>query len=123
MKAQIATALLVFIFLASGAAKLASLEYELAAFARWGYPLWFMYLTGVIEVLGGLALLWRRITALVAAGLGCFMIGAVATHAVHAEWPMMGLASAIMVLGWWRGWVGREDIRALWHSLMQDSRP
>lgn len=113
MQHPVPTVLLVLIFLGSGAAKLASLEYELLAFARWGYPLWFMYLTGVIEVLGGLALLWRRITALVAAGLGCFMIGAVATHAVHAEWPMMGLASAIMVLGFWRGWAGREDIRAL----------
>jgi putative oxidoreductase len=113
MKYLIPTALLVIVFLGSGLAKLASLEYELVAFARWGYPLWFMYLTGVIEVLGGLALLWRRFTALVAAGLGCFMIGAVATHAVHAEWPMMGLASAIMVLGFWRGWVGREDLRAL----------
>ncbi len=113
MKHPIATFMLVLVFLGSGAAKLASLEYELVAFERWGYPLWFMYLTGAIEVLGGLALLWRRGSALVAVGLGCFMIGAVATHAVHAEWPMMGLASAIMALGFWRGWVGREDIRVL----------
>ena len=113
MKLQIATGLLVLIFLGSGGAKLASLDYELVAFARWGYPLWAMYLIGGVEVLGGLALLWRRITALVAAGLGCFMIGAVATHAVHAEWPMMGLATAIMALGFWRGWTGRDDLCAL----------
>lgn len=113
MKLQIITGLLVLIFLGSGLAKLSSLEFELVAFARWGYPLWFMYLTGVIEVLGGLALLWRRVTALVAAGLGCFMIGAVATHLVHAEWPMMVLATAIMLLGWWRGWLGRADIADL----------
>ena len=113
MKLQIATGLLMLIFLGSGGAKLASLDYELAAFQRWGYPLWFMYLTGWIEVLSAMALLWRPATALVAAGLGCFMIGAVATHAVHAEWPMMGLATAIMALGFWRGWVGQENIRAL----------
>ena len=123
MQHPVPTVLLVFIFLGSGAAKLASLEYELLAFARWGYPLWFMYLTGVIEVLGGLALLWRRVTALVAAGLGCFMIGAVATHLVHAEWPMMVLATAIMLLGWWRGWAGRDDIRALVHSLTKGGQP
>lgn len=113
MKHPAATALLVIVFLGSGAAKLASLEYELVAFARWGYPLWFMYLTGGVEVLASAALLLRRYTALVAAGLGFFMVGAVVTHALHAEWPMMGLATAIMALGFWRGWVGREDLRAL----------
>ena len=113
MKLQITTGLLVLIFLGSGLAKLSGLEFERVAFARWGYPLWFMYLTGLIEVLAGLALLWRRITALVAAGLGCFMIGAVLTHALHAEWPMMALATAITALGFWRGWAGRADICAL----------
>jgi putative oxidoreductase len=113
MKLQIGTGLLVLIFLGSGLAKLASLNYELVAFQRWGYPLWFMYLTGAIEVLAGAALLWRRVTALVAAALACFMIGAVLTHALHAEWPMMALATAIMALAFWRGWAGRADIRAL----------
>lgn len=113
MKLQITTGLLVLIFFGSGIAKLASLDYELVAFQRWGYPLWFMYLTGLIEVLAAAALLWRRITALVAAGLGCFMIGAVLTHALHAEWPMMALATAIMALGFWRGWAGRSDICGL----------
>lgn len=117
MKHPIVTILLALIFLASGSAKLASLEFELAAFARWGYPLWFMYLTGVIEVLGGLLLLVPLLSALVAAGLGAFMIGAVATHAVHAEWPMLVLATAIMALGFWRGWAGRADIAALLRRL------
>ncbi len=114
MKQPTATVLLVIVFLGSGLAKLLSLNYELAAFERWGYPLWFMYLTGAIEVLGAAALMWRRVTALVAAALGCFMVGAVATHAAHAEWPMMGVATVIMVLGLWRGWVGRAEIQALW---------
>ena len=113
MKHPIPTTLLLLIFVASGLAKLASLPFELAAFARWGYPLWFMYLTGVIEVLGGLLLLWPRVASLVAAGLGCFMFGAIATHVVHAEWPMTVVATAIMLLGLWRGWLGRDEIRAL----------
>lgn len=113
MKHPVLTLLLMLVFLASGSAKLASLEFELLAFARWGYPLWFMYLTGTIEVLGGLLLLWPRVTSLVAAGLGCFMVGAIATHVVHAEWPMAVLATAIMALGLWRGWLGRAEVRAL----------
>jgi putative oxidoreductase len=113
MKHPVPTLLLLLIFVASGSAKLASLQFELVAFARWGYPLWAMYLIGVVEVLGGLLLLWPRFTSLVAAGLGCFMFGAIATHVVHAEWPMTGVATAIMALGLWRGWLGREDVRAL----------
>lgn len=113
MKHPIPTILLLLIFVASGSAKLASLEFELVAFARWGYPLWAMYLIGVVEVLGGLLLLWPRLSALVAAGLGCFMVGAIATHVVHAEWPMAAVATAIMALGLWRGWLGREQVRAL----------
>lgn len=113
MKEKAISILLALIFLASGTAKLASLEFELAAFARWGYPLWFMYFTGVIEVVGGVALLVRRVSALASAGLGAMMIGAVATHAMHAEWPMLVLASAIMALAFWRGYAGRRDIMGL----------
>ncbi|MDA6077694.1 DoxX family protein [Edwardsiella anguillarum] len=43
---------LLIIFLASGVAKLAGLAFEQAAFARWGYPLWFMYAVGAAETLG-----------------------------------------------------------------------
>lgn len=117
MKLTAVSVLLALIFLASGGAKLASLQFELDAFARWGYPLWFMYATGAIEVAGGLALLWRPLSALAAAGLGAMMIGAVATHAVHAEWPMLVLASAILLLAFWRGWAGRADIAALWRRV------
>ena len=37
------------IYFLSGAAKLAGLEFEITAFERWGYPLWFMYFTGLAE--------------------------------------------------------------------------
>ncbi|WFO09863.1 DoxX family protein [Edwardsiella ictaluri] len=50
---------LLMIFLASGVAKLAGLGFEQAAFARWGYPLWFMYAVGAAETLGALGLLSR----------------------------------------------------------------
>lgn len=113
MKEQAVSVVLALVFVASGVAKLASLEFELAAFARWGYPLWFMYATGVIEVVGGLALLVRRVSALASVGLGGMMIGAVATHAMHAEWPMLILASAIMALAFWRAYAGRREIMGL----------
>ena len=43
--------ILALIFFASGAAKLAGLEFEMVAFERWGYGLEFMYFTGAVEVL------------------------------------------------------------------------
>jgi putative oxidoreductase len=108
-----AVILLALIFLASGGAKLAGLEFEIEAFARWGYPLWFMYLTGIIEVAGAMLLLVPRLSALASAGLAAFMLGAIGTHVVHAEWAMLAIATAITLLAARQAWAGRTQIRAL----------
>ncbi len=113
MKAKALPVLLSLIFIASGGAKLAGLEFEIVAFERWGYPLWFMYLTGVVEVAGGIGLLIRRFSALAAGGLAAMMIGAVGTHVIHAEWGMLVAASIILALSATRAWQGRDDITAL----------
>lgn len=107
------TLLLALIFISSGGAKLAGLEFEVQAFARWGYPPWFMYLTGALEVSGGIGLLIPRLSALAALCLACLMAGAVATHVIHSEWGMLIVASTIMLLAAWRGWSNRQEIRAL----------
>jgi uncharacterized membrane protein YphA (DoxX/SURF4 family) len=106
MSQRILTWLLALVFFASGGAKLAALEFETEAFARWGYPPWFMYLTGVLEVAGAIGLLLPRLATLAAACLAALMIGAVATHAMHAEWPMLGIASLILAACAWRAWRG-----------------
>lgn len=100
---RIATAVLALIFLASGGAKLLQLEFETAAFARWGYPTWFMLSSGALEVAGALGLLAGLLRGpnasalhrLAAAGLALLMLGAIATHLRFAEWPMAAVASAI----------------------------
>lgn len=97
--------ILVVIFFVSGAAKLASLDFEIQAFERWGYPLWFMYLVGVVEVSGAVLLLLKQVRALIAVGLGLFMIGPVVTHILHAEWGMMVVALFIMAFA---GWVASQ---------------
>jgi len=107
------TYLLALVFALSGAAKLAGLPFEIEAFARWGYPLWFMYATGAIEVAGAVALLARRVSALAAAGLAAMMVGALGTHVIHAEWGMLAVASVIFGLSAWRAWRGRAEIGAL----------
>jgi putative oxidoreductase len=58
-------------------------------FVQWGYPANAQYVIGVLEVLGGVGLLmpkWRRAAA---ATLVALMIGALDTHAVHAEFPRL----------------------------------
>lgn len=113
MNAKVLPVLLSLVFLASGGAKLAGLEFEIVAFERWGYPLWFMYFTGAVEVAGGVGLLIRRFSALAASGLAAMMIGAVATHVIHDEWGMLAAASIILALSATRAWQGRDDIIAL----------
>ena len=95
---KLITPLITLIFVASGSAKLLGLEFELEAFERWGYPLWFMYFTGVVEVIGGLVIWVKRLRLITSVGLNCVMIGAVATHLLNAEWPMLGLATVILIL-------------------------
>jgi putative oxidoreductase len=54
-------------------------------FTQWGYPAGTSAVVGVLEILGGLGVLiprWRRPAAMLLAAL---MLGAVCTHALHAE--------------------------------------
>ena len=91
--------LLALIFIASGSAKLFGLDFELQAFERWGYPLWFMYLTGLLEVVGGLAIAANILRKFAALGVTVLMIGAIGTHVLHQEWPMLAVASSIFIMG------------------------
>ncbi|WP_246128474.1 DoxX family protein [Pleionea sediminis] len=89
------------IYTASGCAKLLGLGFELEAFARWGYPIYFMYFIGVCEVLGGLALIINILRHLAALGLSLLMCGALITHAINSEWVMLLVATIILVLTSW----------------------
>lgn len=56
-------------------------------FQQWGYPAHAEKVVGLFEILGGLGVLmpgWRRAASL---ALGALMIGALGTHALHAEFP------------------------------------
>lgn len=110
---KVITFLLAFVFALSGAAKLAGLDFEVQAFVRWGYPLWFMVAVGAAEVAGAAALLTRRLAALAAAALAVLMLGAVWTHLLHAEWGMLAVAVTILALAAWRAWQGRGEIGAM----------
>ena len=52
-------------------------------FRSWGYPMWFMFLIGCIELFGAVALLVRRTAAAAAFLLAAVMLGAVGTLMTH----------------------------------------
>ena len=106
--------LLVVAFLASGAQKLLGSEQMIAEFDRYGYPLWFMYVTGIVEVTGALGLLigfFRSVVtpfaALLIAGT---MLGAIFTHvwigdplqSSVAPFVLMLIAVTVSALGYTR---------------------
>lgn len=94
------------VFIAFGAGKFIDPAKWEAKFAAWGLPLWFVAVSGAIEIAGGIGLFIPVLRGLAGVGLALFMIGAVMTHVVHAEIVMIFVAGAILVasaaLGWAR---------------------
>ena len=67
-------------FLAAGSAKLAGVPFMVDLFAQIGLGQWFRVTTGVVEVVGAIALLVPGLASIGALWLGGAMVGAVATH-------------------------------------------
>ena len=90
-------------FLASGGQKLAGSEGQKKDFNRFGYPQWFMYLTGVLEITGAIGMfigvfvpVWGALAGLL---LAVVMAGAVTTHIrVKDSVQNMAPASVLLVL-------------------------
>lgn len=100
-------ALLTLGFLMSGGTKLAGQQMHVEGFIRWGYPIWFMYLTGLIEVVAA-ALLWPQRTRLIGALLLVgTMLGAIATHVVNGEAAAAGAPAVLLLMAAFVAWSNR----------------
>ena len=100
--------LLAAAFIGAGMAKLTSQPMMVAEFTTFGLPLWFMYLTGTLEIVGALLVLVPR-TAFIGAGLiVCIMVGALLAHLTHGQVAMVGAPLVLLILaavvGMLRGW-------------------
>ncbi len=95
----ILTVLLAVAFLGAGGSKLAGRPPMPENFTRWGFPLWFMYLTGVIEVAAALLLLVPRTATLGGALVVGTMVGAALTHLKEGEGPQAVAPLILLVLG------------------------
>ena len=112
--------LLVLVFFVSGGQKLLGFEQLVVEFGRYGYPLWFMYVTGLVEVTAALGLLvglFRpSITPLAALLLVGTILGALFTHVriEDALQEMIGptvlllIAATVLALSY-AGW-GRRKV-------------
>lgn len=90
-------------FLGSSSQKLTGSKSQKQDFERFGYPVWFMYLTGVLELTGAIGMfigifvpVWGALAGLL---LAAVMAGAVTTH-IRVKDPVgkMAPASVLLVL-------------------------
>jgi putative oxidoreductase len=106
-------------FLMFGGMKLTGPEAMVANFARWGYPGWFLYFIGVVEILAAIALVVPRSSAYAAAVLGGIMVGGAITHLMFD--PPAQASAAVILLGLLSvvGWARRPEFlrRARTESL------
>ena len=82
------------LFVYSGIAKLLAQDMAVAGFAAIGLPVWFMYVIGAGEVLGGLGLWVRQTFRYAYEGLFLILAGAFFTTI-----PVAGFAVALFPLG------------------------
>ena len=95
-------ALLTVVFVMAGAMKMIGNPMMVETFDTIGVGQWFRYVTGIIEVVGGI-LLWVPNRQFIGAGLlFCTMVCAVAAHAI---WLGMDTALPAVVLGLLAGYV------------------
>lgn len=104
--------LLVLAFLAAGGAKIAGAPPMVAIFEQIGAGQWFRFVTGTLEIVGGLLVLVPRTTIWGALLLACVMVGAVFTHlALIGGNPLP--AFILLALSGSVLWLRRQQLRAV----------
>lgn len=78
--------------------KLIGAEQLLENFKNWGYPDWFHYPIGALELLGGIGLFLPKFRKWAALGIIGLMMGAVYTHVVPEAMPSKSLAAIGVIL-------------------------
>jgi uncharacterized membrane protein YphA (DoxX/SURF4 family) len=103
--AWVAQGLLAAAFLAAGGAKLAGVPVMIQIFDQIGFGQWFRIVTGVVEVVGAVALLIPGFAVVGAAWLGATMFFAVLTHLVmlhSSPAPALVLLALNVLVVWLR---------------------
>jgi uncharacterized membrane protein YphA (DoxX/SURF4 family) len=96
--------ILAALFLMTGSAKFLMGQASLDQFEGWGYPPWFAYVTGALEITAGILLILRR-TRFYGAALGVvIMVGAAITHIKEPEVGLLPLGIPMLAACSWIAW-------------------
>lgn len=107
MLAQGLQVILAVFLLAGGVIKMVRVPFQVEHWQRYDYPLWFMSVTGALEIIGAIAMiagLWNRHLAAGSAILFVFlMLGAIHAHLFRADQPIVMAipASICLILSVW----------------------
>lgn len=89
---------LAIVFIMAGGSKLLGVDMQVEAFATWNLPTWFMYVTGALEVAGGIGLLVKQVRLWAALGLAVTMVGAIITHLLNNEASQIVVPIVLLLL-------------------------
>ncbi len=95
-------------FIMAGGAKLMGEHSQVEHFEQWGYPIWFLYVTGLIEVGGGLCLFIPKARFYGVVVLSVTMVGAALTHLRAHEMSAFPVPLVLLVLLIMLGWTMRH---------------
>ena len=95
---MIVSVLLGLMFLFTGGTKLAGLPMHVEHFAHWGYPSWFMYVTGFVESVSAVMLLIPKTRFYGAVLIIGTMLGAIVTHIRADEMPRLVIPVVLLAL-------------------------
>jgi uncharacterized membrane protein YphA (DoxX/SURF4 family) len=101
--------LLGLFFIMAGGKKLLGQEAQIDSFFRWGYPLWFLYVIGAIELVGGIGLLIPQVRVFAVLILSVTMVGAVMTHFRAGEMTAVPVPLVLLVLLFILAWTMRRS--------------
>ena len=108
LAAWLISLLLAFVFVAAGSAKLRGETSMIELFVSFGYSIWFMYFTGLLEVAGALLLLLPRLSGIGTVTLICVMLGALISKLAHGQadtaFVPLALLGLLLTLGSLRYW-------------------
>jgi uncharacterized membrane protein YphA (DoxX/SURF4 family) len=96
--------ILAIFFLMAGGAKLLNPDAHAQDFTNWGYPLWFLYVTGIVEVGGAIGLLIPATRFYSTLVLMATIMGAAVTHLRAGEIgavPVPLVLLALLILLTW----------------------
>ncbi|MBW3582681.1 MAG: DoxX family protein [Euryarchaeota archaeon] len=109
-----ASILLAIVFFVTGGMKLMDMTMMREMFTQvWGYPLWFMFFIGIVEVTGAILVLIPKVAAYGGALLTINMIGAVGTHIMAGQWLYMLLPIIVGAIAVYLTWARLPETAGL----------